>query len=70
VGHLPVPCLHLTRHAQLDGVRQGTIEEWKAIEPPMFGERLIRLDNGLGVTEVSEIGHNGASVFPGSGERE
>jgi hypothetical protein len=64
VGDVEVPCLHLTRRALLDGVPQVTTEEWVAVQPLLFQETLIRLDNGLGSARITAIAHDGKSAFP------
>lgn len=64
VGDAEVPCLHLTRRTLLDGVQQVTTEEWVAIQPLLFQETLLRLDNGLGSARITAIAHDGRSAFP------
>jgi hypothetical protein len=46
------------------------VEEWVALRPLLFGETLVKLDNGLGVTRVTAIARDGRSVFPDLPARE
>lgn len=64
IGDLEVPCIHATRRASLDGVPSPPVEEWVATRPLLFGETLVRLENGLGSTRITAIAHDGASAFP------
>jgi hypothetical protein len=61
---LDVPCVHATLQPSLDGVPSPPFEQWTAIQPLIFGETLVRLDNGLGRTEITRIAHDGTSAFP------
>lgn len=64
VGDHAVACLHVVRRPLLDGVPSPPVEEWVALRPLFFGETLLKLDNGLGVTRVTAIARDGRSVFP------
>lgn len=64
VGDVEVPCLHLTRRTLLDGLPQATTEEWVAIQPLLFQETLLRLDNGIGSARITAIAHDGRTAFP------
>ncbi len=64
VGDVTVPCVHVVRRTLLDGVPSPPVEEWVATRPLLFGETLVELDNGLGITRITAIAHDGRSVFP------
>lgn len=64
VGDRTVPCLHLVRRPLLDGVPSPPVAEWVATEPLFFGETLVKLDNGLGISRVTALARDGRSVFP------
>ncbi len=70
VGDREVPCLHVVRRPLLDGVPSPPVEEWVALRPLLFGETLVKLDNGLGVTRVTVIARDGRTVFPDLPARE
>ncbi|MCW8138915.1 MAG: hypothetical protein KIT58_08420, partial [Planctomycetota bacterium] len=64
VGDRAVPCLRADRRPLLDGVPSPVVSEWVALEPLFFGETLVRLDNGLGITRLTALGRDGRTVFP------
>ncbi|MCO5167752.1 MAG: hypothetical protein M9894_15500 [Planctomycetes bacterium] len=64
VGDRAVPCLRADRRPLLDGVPSPVVSEWIALEPLPFGETLVRLDNGLGITHLTALGRDGRTVFP------
>lgn len=63
VGDTSVPCLHVARRTLLDGVPSPPVQEWVATRPLFFGETLVKLDNGLGVSRITAIARDGRSVF-------
>lgn len=69
VAGRPLPCLHLVRGPAIDGVAQAPIEEWVSRAPLLFGERLVRLENGLGSTRLTDLGAGGTTVFPAEPSR-
>ncbi len=65
ISEQDVPCIHATIRPSLDDVPSPAFEQWTAVQPLFFRETLVRLDNGLGRTEITRLGRDGASAFPG-----
>jgi hypothetical protein len=64
ISEQDVPCVHATLQPSLDGVPSPAFEQWTSVEPLFFGETLVRLDNGLGRTEITRLTRDGKSAFP------